>query len=276
MSVYEKENPKYLDVALNSIINQTVSPNEIVIVKDGKLTDDLDSIINKYSNKYSDLFKIIHLKENIGLGKALSIGILSCKYDLIARMDSDDICKEDRFEKQINLYRDNRNIDLVGSYISEFENNPNIIKKIRKVPINHNEIVRYSKRRNPLNHMTVMYKKDAVLSSGNYQDSFLTEDYDLWVRMILNNKKFINIAENLVNVRCNEDTYKRRGGLKYIKSEYKLQKKFLDRKFINFYEFSSNLLIRIGVRILPNKIREYIYNKILREKIEINKSGYKV
>lgn len=129
MSVYEKENPKYLDVALNSIINQTILPNEIVIVKDGKLTDDLDSIINKYSKKYSDLFKIISLKENIGLGKALSIGILSCKYDLIARMDSDDICKEDRFEKQINLYRDNRNIDLVGSYISEFETNPNIIKK---------------------------------------------------------------------------------------------------------------------------------------------------
>lgn len=266
MSVYIKENPMYLNESIKSVVNQTYLPSEIVIVKDGPLTNELNMVIDKYKEDYNDLFKIIELEENVGLGKALNIGIKNCTYDIIARMDSDDICVKDRFEKQIKVFKENENIDLVGSYISEFSGNKDNIENIRAVPTSHDDIVKYSKRRNPFNHMTVMYKKSAVLDSGNYQESFLNEDYNLWVRMLVKGYKVSNIPESLVLVRCDENTYRRRGGIKYIKSEVSLQKKFLELNHINFYEFFSNILIRCGVRIMPNFIRKEIYNSLLRSK----------
>lgn len=268
MSVYIKEKAEYLDKSIESIINQTYPPTEIVIVKDGPLTDKLDMVIEKYKSKYFNLFKIIELEKNLGLGNALNIGVKNCSYDIIARMDSDDICREDRFEKQIKILENDENIDLVGSYITEFSTEKDYRDTIRTVPVSHNDIVKYSKRRNPFNHVTVMYKKNAVLDSGNYQESYLTEDYNLWVRMLIKGYKATNIPECLVMVRCDENTYRRRGGIKYIKSEFNLQKKFLKLNHINLYEFLTNILIRTGARIIPNFIRKGIYKSLLRSKAE--------
>ena len=267
MSVYIKENPKYMKQSLDSIINQTYKPSEIVIVKDGLLTKELNDLIDEYQKKYTNLFKIITLEENVGLGKSLNIGVLNCTYDIIARMDTDDICRNDRFEKQIKVLKNNKHIDIVGSNIVEFigEEVSNI-KGVRSVPQNYNEIMKYAKKRNPFNHMTVMYRKIAVLDSGNYQESLFSEDYHLWVRMLIKGHKGININENLVFVRCNEDTYKRRGGMKYIKSEINLQRQFLKWGYINYFEFLFNIVSRIFVRILPNSIRSTIYNLLLRSK----------
>lgn len=267
MPVYIKENPKYLQESLESVLNQTYAANEIVLVKDGALTNELDSIIEKYKLENNKSFKVIEIEENVGLGKALNIGLKHCSNEIVARMDSDDICVKDRFEKQIKVFENNEDVHLVGSYISEFTTDKEVIENIRTVPINYEEIIKYSKRRNPLNHMTVMYKRDAVLDSGNYQESYLTEDYNLWVRMLAKGYKAINIPESLVMARCNKDTYKRRGGIRYIKSEYSLQRKFLKMKYINFYEFVRNLIIRTTVRIMPNLIREKIYNSLLRSKV---------
>lgn len=267
MSVYIKENPKYMKQSLDSIINQTYKPSEIVIVKDGLLTKELNDLIDEYQKIYTNLFKIITLEENVGLGKSLNIGVLNCTYDIIARMDTDDICRNDRFEKQIKVLKNNKHIDIVGSNIVEFigEEVSNI-KGVRSVPQNYNEIMKYAKKRNPFNHMTVMYRKIAVLDSGNYQESLFSEDYHLWVRMLIKGHKGININENLVFVRCNEDTYKRRGGMKYIKSEINLQRQFLKWGYINYFEFLFNIVSRIFVRILPNSIRSTIYNSLLRSK----------
>lgn len=265
ISVYYKENSLYLRQSLDSVINQTIRPTEIVIVKDGPLTECLDSVIFEYCNKYSNLFKIININKNVGLGKALEQGIKSCKYDLIARMDSDDICKFDRFEKQLKQFKKQPELDIVGSYIEEFNENINDLGCIRKVPVYDTDIKKYIKKRNPFNHMTVMFKKKAVLDSGNYKELIYAEDYYLWGRMSIKNKKMYNIPECLVYARVGNGMYERRGGLTYFKREIKLQKLFLEMQLINRYELINNLLVRFIARSIPNRIRKKVYVKLLRK-----------
>lgn len=265
MSVYYKERPEYLRLALDSVINQTTPPQEIVLVKDGKLSMTLDETINEYNDRYPGLFTLVSLDKNMGLGIALREGIKVCRYDIIARMDSDDIARSDRFSKQLDVFNENNNIDIVGSSIIEFEDNVNNILAIKKVPINDNEIKKFAKQRNPFNHMTVMYRKKAILKAGNYEPMMLNEDYYLWVKMILNGSKMHNINDNLVYARTGNDMFKRRGGLNYVKYDIVLQKKFLEMGFVNIFVFIKNVLIRSFVRMIPNSLRGYIYINWLRK-----------
>lgn len=264
MSVYRLENPDFLKTSIESIINQTVIPSEIVIIKDGRLTRELDSIIDEFYEKYPHLFNIITLNENKGLGIALKIGVQNCKNDLIARMDTDDICKIDRFEKQYKFLIENPDIDMVGSYIEEFEENSENIISTRKVPINNEDIIYFAKKRNPFNHMTVMYRKHSVLEAGNYKEFLWNEDYYLWVRMIKNGAKFHNIPESLVKARIGADMFKRRGGFRYAIQDIKLQNTYKSMNFIDKKEFIINIFYRICIRMVPNSLRRKIYLKILR------------
>lgn len=264
MAIYINDKPRYLKEALESILYQSKLPNEIVIVQDGIITKELESILNKYIKNYDGLFKIVKLEKNVGLGNALAKGINECSNEIIARMDSDDICVQNRFEKQIKIFRDNKNIDIVGSSIYEFYESKDKIKAERKVPSLHSKIVNYAKKRNPMNHMTVMYKKSCVVAAGNYKDMLYCEDYYLWVRMIVSGCTFYNIEEPLVYARTGQDMYKRRGGVNYIKSEYRLQKELNKLGFIDKKAGVFNFIIRSIPRIIPNKLREIIYLKILR------------
>lgn len=265
MSIYRKEQPEYFIAALNSIIDQTVKPNEIVIIKDGKLTSILDQIIDTYSLLHPGLFKIITLNENQGLGSALQIGIKQCSHDIIARMDTDDISCKERFEKQIIIFEESKKeIDIVGAYIDEFEEDVTKILSTRKVPISNDEIYNGAKKRNPFNHMTVMFRKQTVLNAGNYQPFLWNEDYFLWVRMILNQAKMSNIPQSLVYVRTGKLMFERRGGIRYALSEIKLQIQFLRMGFISIFNAVLNIFVRTVVRLLPNKIRRYIYISFLR------------
>lgn len=266
MSVYYKENDKYFQQALESVINQTYLPDEIVIVKDGKLTEELDAIIDKYVKKYNDLFNIIELENNVGLGNALNIGVKACKNNIIARMDTDDICRRDRFEKQIQIFKQYHDVDIVGSCIEEYDENMKIKMSNKIVPKTNEEILKYSKRRNPFNHMTVMYKKKSVLEAGNYIDFKWNEDYYLWIRMLNKGYKGFNIQEPLVYARTGETMFKRRGGYKYAKVDVKLQKELFKIKYINLFEYISNILLRCSARLVPNNIRKNIYLTTLRNK----------
>lgn len=263
MSVYYKENPKYLKDAIESVLNQTVKADEIVIIKDGKLTVELDMILEEYTNKYKGLFKIIEFKSNRGLGVALREGVLSCSNEIIARMDTDDIARKDRFEKQLKILND-KNLDIVGSNIAEFDGEITNIISNRTVPENSKDIKLFSKKRNPFNHMTVMYRKDAVLKAGNYEEFLWFEDYNLWVRMFMAGAKAYNIQENLVNARTGREMFARRGGFKYIKQEVNMQNFMLRKKYISYKEYIVNLFERMMVRVMPNKLRGIIYLKLLR------------
>jgi len=264
MSVYYKEKPSYLKEAISSILNQSLKPSEIVLIKDGKLTEELEAVIDDFANCNPNLFKIISFDNNMGLGMALQEGVLNCSYDIIARMDTDDIAKPDRFEKQIKIFKENPEIDIVGSYIDEFDENINNIISRRIVPVNDSEIKKFAKRRNPFNHMTVMYRKKSVLEAGNYKPFLWNEDYYLWVRMILKGCKMYNIPESLVFARTGTNMFERRGGIKYIRPELNLQKEFLDLGFINTYEYITNVIFRSTVRLIPNKARGLVYTKLLR------------
>lgn len=264
MSVYFKEKPEFLKESIESLLQQTLKPTEIVIVQDGELTSELYELLDGYKHSFPGLFKFVPLKQNVGLGKALNIGIKECSYDLIARMDSDDICHPERFEKQIKFMEDHLDVKVLGSWIGEFEEDPNKIESIRKVPSSYEEVKQYAKTRCPLNHMTVVYWKDAVLKSGSYQTLMWNEDYYLWGRMLNSNIKIMNMPEILVFARAGADMFNRRGGLKYFKNELKLQKEFLNMNFIDKKIFLRNVMIRGTVRLLPNDVRGLIYKKLLR------------
>jgi glycosyltransferase involved in cell wall biosynthesis len=265
LSLYFKENSSYLKKSLDSIFNQTVFPAEIVLVKDGILTPELDNIIEEYKLKYSCL-KIITLTKNLGLGPALNEGLKHCSYELVARMDTDDICKPNRFEKQLELFEQNPQIDIASSWMDEFYSHINKVISVKKVPQNYDEIKQYAKTRNPINHPAVMYKKSKVMESGGYESIGLLEDYFLWMKMLKNGAIFHNIQESLLFFRSNRDMYKRRGGIKYAIDECKLQWLFYKREMISLPVMLKNIFIRFFIRIIPNNLRQYFYMKFLRLK----------
>lgn len=264
MSIYFKENPIYFDESLKSIFNQSLLPNEVVIVKDGILTNELDEVLNNYLDKYPSIINIYSLEKNSGLGVALNYGLKKCKYDYIARMDTDDICDYNRFKKQVDFLKKHPDVSVVGGQIEEFDSSIGDLSRIRNVPESDGDIRQGLKKRNCLNHVTVMFKKNDVLNSGEYQDCPFFEDYYLWCRMAVNNCKFYNIQEVLVNVRVGNDMIGRRGGLKYFKHSKTFYKKIYKLHFISFCTYQLNLLIRFFVAISPTRVRNFIYSKILR------------
>lgn len=268
MSVYKNDKPEYVDIAIQSIfIKQTIKPNEIVLVVDGPISEELESLIDSYALDYSEIFTIIKLEKNQGLGNALRVAVEKAKYDWIARMDSDDIAISDRFEKQIAFLQENQDIDILGGQITEFIDVESNVVGVRNVPLLSKDINDYIKARCPLNHMTVMLRKDKVLAVGNYIEWHYNEDYYLWIRMFLAGCQFANLPETLVNVRVGKEMYQRRGGWKYFLSEAKLQKYMFDNKLIGLIRFMYNVLGRFVIQVLmPNKLRGFIFQKLFRVK----------
>lgn len=265
MSVYYKENPEWFNDSIQSILEQTVKTNDFVIVKDGELTEKLENVISEYCKKYPEIFNIVTLKENKGLGPALAIGIKHCKNNLVARMDSDDISVKDRCEKQLKQFEKYSELDIVGSNIAEFINTIDNVKAYRILPEKDEEIKKYAKRRNPFGHPSIMFKKSKVIEAGNYRAYYLCEDYDMWIRMIEKGAKCYNFQEVLVYMRINEDFYKRRGGIKYLKSILKFKKEQYKKGFFTWKDFIFSSGASIFTCILPNEMRELVYKKILRK-----------
>lgn len=260
MSVYAKEKPEYLSDALDSVIEQTVIPCEVVLVEDGPLTSDLLDVIQMYKERINIVS--VKLSKNSGLGAALNKGLEACSYELIARMDSDDLSLPTRFEKQLDVFSNSPEVSICGGWISEFSNKSDNITGYRKVPLNHQEIKDYFKRMSPMNHVTVMFRKSAVLSVGGYRPFHQFEDYWLWARMLKDGAIFKNIPDILVNVRGGAEMSGRRGGIKYIRSEFRFQKEILRLKLIDERSFVYNLFVRTIVRILPNSFRSISYKCI--------------
>ena len=264
MSVYQYDDAKFFEHALQSIEANSIRPVDFVLVCDGTLTNELNRVIKDYGKRLS--INVLRLPHNIGLGLALQTGINHCLYDWIARFDADDMCFSDRFAKQIAYIEDNPDIDVVGGQIIEFANAPDEINAHKKtVPTKHEQIYDYAKSRNPMNHMTVMFKKSAVLAVGSYQHAPLYEDYDLWVRMLMKGFKFANIDEVVVHVRAGHNMYRRRGGLSYANQEILMQTKFYKLGFIPYGQMLKNLMIRVPIRLVSNRVRSIIYNKFLRQ-----------
>lgn len=265
MAVYKNDNAKFLDESIDSMMQQTVKPYEFVIVLDGPITNELNQVITEYTKKYPKMFKIVKLDKNVGLGKALCEGIKHCKYELIARMDADDYSFPERISKELDYLRKYPEIDLIGTQAIEFTNDVKNPLQYNNFPISHDEIVKYAHSRNPYSHPSVIFKKQAVINAGSYQDAYLCEDYDLWIRMIQNGSKCANLDEYLFAVRVSEDFFRRRGGFKYVKSINNLMKKNMKNGFFTKKDYVKNMVIRSCVYLMPNSLRSLIYTKFLRK-----------
>lgn len=265
MSVYAKDNPEWVKKAIESVVNQTVKPAQIVIVIDGPVGKDVEKIISYYEKDSSLEFNVLRLMHNSGLGIALQKGLEICKHQLVARMDSDDISRPGRFELQLKEFSENPRLSILSGYVQEI----NCVTKekldVRKVPLTDTDIKKYIKTRSPFNHPAVMFKRDDVLKSGNYQNFHFMEDYYLWIRMAKNNLEMKNIPEILLEMRVNPGLYARRGGYKYFKSNKSIFDEMLKLNFINYRYYIFNILIRFITQVvMPNKLRELFYKKVLR------------
>ncbi len=263
MSIYNQEKAIYFNRAMQSIWDeQTLKPDEIILVEDGKLTAPLYQNIDVWANKLGEKLTIVPLKHHVGISGALNAGLQKCRYEIIARMDSDDIALKDRFAKQLAVFK-NHSVDIVSSWVGEFDKTEDNIVSYRKLPQYHNQIIKFSKKRSPINHPAVMYKKSIIKNAGNYPCKIILEDYYLCVKAALAGAKFYNIQQPLVNTRIGHKHISRRSGWQYALGEYQMQKKCFQLGYINFFEFIRNISLRFIVRIMPRKIVTVIY-KILR------------
>ncbi|MBE6965549.1 MAG: glycosyltransferase [Ruminococcaceae bacterium] len=266
MCVYKGDKAEWFDEALASVINQTVVPDEIVLVVDGPVPESIDDVIGKYEGIFEN-FNVVRLHQNVGHGIARRVGMERCKHNLVALMDSDDISVADRFEQQLEIFFKMPEVSAVGGNIEEFIDTVDNVVAKRNVPKDDADIKEYLKKRCPFNQMTVLLKKEEVLKAGGYVDWYCDEDYYLWIRMYENNCVFANTGTTLVNVRVGKEMYQRRGGIKYFESEAKLQKYMYDKKIIGFATFISNVTKRFIVQLLlPNKIRGFVFQKFARER----------
>ena len=264
MCVYGGDNANHFDLALESVYNQTLPPDEVVLVVDGPVPNIIDEVIKKYEEHNG--FKIIRLAVNSGHGEARRIGLENCSNELVALMDSDDISVRDRFEKQICVFKDDDSVSIVGGQIKEFIDSTENVVGVRNVPLKDAEIKSYMRKRCPMNQVTVMFKKSDVQSVGGYIDWYCEEDYYLWIRMALAGLKFANIDSNLVYVRVGEEMYQRRGSVKYFASEAKLQKYMLKNGVINFLTYTVNVTERFILQVLmPNRLRGWVFQKFARK-----------
>lgn len=265
MSLYYKENPTFLRQSLDSVINQTLNANEIILVEDGPLTPELYSIVKEYAEKHSE-FKVVPLPVNVGLGKALNEGLKYCTNDLVARMDTDDICFHDRFEKQIAFMESNPDVVASSGWVEEFEEDINNVITIKRVPETPYEISKYCGSRNPLNHPAVIFRKKAVVTVGGYQHFPLFEDWYLWARLIANKNKLSNLQFPILYFRTNAEMFKRRGGAVYALNSFKFQIALKKLGLISYPKVIMASIMRGTVYLLPNYLRRIVYIYFLRYK----------
>lgn len=267
MCVYHGDNPEWFGQAMESLLNQTVVPDEIVLVVDGPVGLELDAVIESYEKL--NMIRIARLPENRGLGNARKVGMALCSHDLVAMMDADDLSVPERFEKQLAGFADNPGVSIVGGQIAEFIGSAESVVGIRTVSCTDEEIRVDLKKRCPFNHVSVMVRRRDIEKAGGYLDWYSNEDYYLWIRMYLEGLQFANVPEILVNVRVGEDMYRRRGGWKYFRSEAGLQNYMLRHKVIGFGTYVMNVAKRLIVQVLlPNTLRGWVYKLFARTRKE--------
>lgn len=262
MSVYQNEKVEYFETAMNSILTQTLAPDEILLVQDGPLPRELEQAVVRYEESCPSL-RVHRLPENVQLGRALRTGVELCRNELIARMDTDDIAVPARLEHQRDFLEGHPEISVLGGWMEEF-NDEGTYRCVKRMPETPEELLEYGKYRCPVNHMTVMFRKADVLECGNYQHFPNLEDYHLWSRMLTSGKKFYNMQEVLVKSRTNQSLYARRGGYPYFKRYLSLRKMQRRLGLLSSGEYAKSVFYTAGMTLTPNCVRALLYKKVLR------------
>ena len=260
MSVYDGDYPEFLKQSMESIFVQTAPTDDFVLVCDGQLTDDLNRVLNDYSNSYKSLH-IVRMSENKGLAEALNFGLGFCKHEIVARMDSDDIAMPHRIERQLAKLD---GVAVLGSAVLEFHHSVNDAKTLRITPSENSEIHKFAKRRNPFNHPSVMFRKSAVLEVGGYEKFMLCEDYQLWIKILMSGGKGKNIPEPLLYMRVGSGLYERRGGYSYFKTMHSFRRWLRQINFITSIDYFVLVLAHAISCVVPTGLRGILYGRFLR------------
>lgn len=263
ISVYKNEKAEHLKQCFDSVAQQTLQPTEIVLVEDGPLTPQINEAIEQEQQRFNNIIRV-KLERNSGLGTALREGLKVCHYDIVARMDADDICQPQRFELQMQHLEAHPDVDVISSWIAEFYDSPDNIIAIRDLPEEHADIYEFGKIRNPINHPAVMFRRQAVIDAGSYQPFPLFEDYYLWARMLNGGNRFHNIQQPLLLFRRSSQMMHRRGGWRYAKNEILFQRALHEMGYITAWRMTKNIILRYGIRLVPNSVRSWIYSRFLR------------
>lgn len=269
MAVYKNDVPDYLRDALKSVINQTLKPNEIVIVGDGPISEECKKAIadlgHEAQHEGIDLV-FLPQKENNGLGASLRLAVENCRHEYIARMDADDLALPYRFEKQMKCFDEDPDLSIVGGMITEFEGSPDNIIDKRVLPLDDDGIKKFMRSRCGVNHVTVIFKKSDLLKAGNYNNEYRQEDYYLWARMIKAGCKFRNIPDIVVNVRSGRDQFARRSGGSYYRDHMEIFKFMRREGIITYPRLVYNGIVRGLVQyVFPNRLRTFTYQHMLRK-----------
>lgn len=270
-SIYKSDVPEFVRIAFESLLNQSRRPDEIVIVGDGPVPATLEAEVKNLKERVAREQLPVEVnylpqEKNGGLGEAMRIAVENAKYPYLARMDSDDICLPDRFEKQMKCFEEDSELSIVGGMITEFDGEPENIIAERILPLDDKGIKKMMRGRCAVNHVTVIFKKKDLLRSGNYQPFWKQEDHYLWARMMEHGCKFRNIPDVVVNVRSGKDQLARRGGWRFYKSVVRVFWYMYKHGLISFGYFLYICAVRGIVQLLmPNWLRTWIYMKFLRK-----------
>lgn len=271
MSVYSKEHPEYLSEAFQSLADQTRKADEIVLVEDGAISAELDAVINEYREVLN--IRSVRLATNQGLAAALNTGLMYCSYDIVARMDTDDVALPNRFETQILFMKQHPEISVSSAQIEEFVDCYKTLS-VRRLPLEHKEICKFAKRRNPLSHPVAVFRKRAVQAVGGYPPVF-PEDYGLWSLMLQHGYKMANLPDILLRMRTNRDFIRRRG-FSFLRGEINLLRFQKRIGFLSWRDFIVNLAIRSAFRLPPEQIRYVLYRLVRRNRMKNSMTVCKV
>lgn len=265
MTVYREDSPEYLMQSITSMLKQTVQTNDFVLVCDGELTDELDRAIETAFQGCEGIRNLVRLPQNVGLGKALNIGLPLCKNEWVARMDDDDISHPDRCETELKYIEKHPGLSVIGAYVNEFEDDPQKPVRVKKVPANQEEILKFSRRRNPFNHSSVMIRKEDILRAGNYSTMRRNQDVDTWVRILNKGYKGANIEQPLVDFRFDLGTYGRRKEWKNVSLMIDVWRNFWKSGYCSFMDFLCVFFVQTAVYIMPGKLLRWAYDHFRQE-----------
>lgn len=263
---YGGDDSDELSQSIQSLLDQTRSPDEVLVIEDGPITDELLNTLDHIQQEATNPVRRIALNKNVGQGEARRVGVEEAIGQFVTIHDADDIAVPDRIERSLQAL-ERYDADLVGGYIEEFESDPSRPHAVREVPCELDEIREMAKFRSPINQTTVTARRSAILDAGNYRSVDRMEDYELWVRMLVEGFELRNIPEVLAKVRAGTSMYGRRGGWEYAREEIRIQRHFRELGFITSRRALLNAVLRTTPRLLPTRVRAKLYETFLRDKV---------
>lgn len=265
MTVYHKEDPKQFVTAIRSMLDQTVTSDDIVIVCDGPLTEELDRALDEFRQQNPGVFNIVRLEENVGIGAAANIGLQHCRYDLVAKMDADDIAVPERCEMQLRRFDECPELKVLGGHIEEFGDDPAVPFSVRKVPLSNEQIRKFARRRQPFNNMTVMYRRCAVQAVGGYRDFRRSEDFDLYLRLLAAGNYAENLDRVLVKARVNEGAFQRRGSWATLCGCARSRWYSYKIGYASLTDVCVCVAGELVIMLSPHGVKKFIYSHFLRK-----------